>query len=288
MAYCSSAGDSIHDNIKVVYAYTICLQIIVFGTKKESAKLKSGEDNKSKRAIRNAAYNLMWTEGYEGASYTAIAQRSGFGRPLVQKHFPKKEQLVCDLTEDLLTNCIRLLAERKLIRESESAAANALRVGQLFYSALLQSEASLKLARYALGQQSVFIVISNIQTRYAYELGLSRDREQLRISVVLANGSVNQFVLDRIAHGESLDADHLSLLYVAGLLVINNDEKPSQALGDLKSKLLNRAVVDEIVIEVLDAVLGVREEADSQQAGRSADGFPHGTIFERHRLQGRP
>lgn len=48
-------------------------------------------------AVQNAARDIMLDQGYEAASYTTIAERTGIARTTVQHYFPRKEAFATGL-----------------------------------------------------------------------------------------------------------------------------------------------------------------------------------------------
>lgn len=53
-------------------------------------------------AIRDAAFRLFLAKGYAATSYTDIAKEAGCKRSLVQYYFPKKDELLTELVDQLL------------------------------------------------------------------------------------------------------------------------------------------------------------------------------------------
>lgn len=215
----------------------------------------------SKRQIRAAAYHLMWSHGYEAASYTAIADACGLGRPLVQKHFPKKEQLLYDLMEDVIVTCIAVLDDRGLL--SKQAGPDLLRSTQLFYSVLLGNEETRNLARYSLRQDGTSVMVATITARYAYLLGLGKDIEQLRESIVWVMGGMGQVIVDKMSRNEPLDVDSWAVQTTTALLVINEDALFSAMRTALTEELLGPELIDVMVKEVLDRVLDFNESREN-------------------------
>lgn len=212
----------------------------------------------SKRLIRNAAYRLFLEEGYDDASYSAIAAASKLGRPLVQKHFPKKEQLLCDLVEDTLVNCIAILGEKGLL--GRGVESDALRIAQTFYSTLLRNAASIRLARQAFTQERVSAMVVIMLSRHMHEIGFKGSPEELQDSIMLAMGGVGHLAIDKISRDIIPDADHLAVLCVSLLLVINRNANFAESKAALRKELLERKAVETIIGEVMDRVLVVGSE----------------------------
>lgn len=224
------------------------------GKRGEQRALRDRPEIESKSQIRAAAYHLMWSRGYDEASYTAIADACGLGRPLVQKHFPKKEQLLYELMEDVIVSCIAVLEERGLL--GEHAGADLLKATQLFYSVLLRDEETRNLAQYSLKQEGTSVMVATIKARYARMLGLGDDLGQLRDSIVWVMGGMGQVIADKMSRSEMLDANDFAVQTTTALLVINEDARFSEMREALTAELLDTESVGNMAEAVLDRVLG--------------------------------
>lgn len=211
------------------------------------------EEIESKQLIRKAAYELIYLEGFGNTSYTAISEKCGLGRPLVQKHFPKKEQLLCDLMEDIINACIFQIEEN--YPDNGHPAANTTRVVQLFYSVMFQNSISTRLAKYSHCQESSSGLVSTLLSNYAASLlDLDAEPEKLRNTVVWILGGLGQVLIDRANGNGDVDVDDITVRSLAALLVVFKDERYSDISDSLKHDLLDQSQIEPLVEEVMEKV----------------------------------
>lgn len=211
--------------------------------------MRARAENPNKARIRLAAYWLMSEGGLKAASYTAIADRCGLGRPLVQRHFPQKTQFVLDLTEDRIAACIDVLNQHDLF--SSSTETGILRVMQLYFSILLRNEQSMNFSREMLSRRDSMSAIIAVCHETAVRLGLQGDRAAMLESILQATGGTAELIVYKIDHGEPIDPDEVALRVACAYKVFMNDERYQEAASSMRRRLLPRSDIDAMIPETI-------------------------------------
>lgn len=61
--------------------------------------------------IRDVAFNVFSTRGFENASFSDIAKQASVSKSLVQYYFPKKEQFISDFIDKSLSSVVQIVRE---------------------------------------------------------------------------------------------------------------------------------------------------------------------------------
>lgn len=166
-------------------------------------------EHPNKQVIRHAGYQLLYERGVAKTSYTAIAERSGLGRPLVQHYYPKKQGLVADLINDTL-NLIDAIVE-ELDPGQLDPFVSVLHTSQLYYEFLLFDRHMRALTRDMLAIRFVSNNIISQHARRVLEMLDDFDRDRVeQISVQVGDGA-NGMIFYQLVKGQPIDTRRLSL-----------------------------------------------------------------------------
>lgn len=202
--------------------------------------MRPGTENPNKRRIRQAAFALMYERGFTATSYSDIAARAGVGRPLVQRHFPKKEQFVLDMIAQAAALCRQTL--RAQDADCDSKTLRSLHFLQLYQELILINESMRNLTREVLASRDLTRVIIDTHresTFVFFDDGASDVRE----ATAKALGGIYELIVMCMDQGESLDANALAAQTMAAFLVYTTDSTYRDSLKAMEVGLLPAAQV---------------------------------------------
>lgn len=212
----------------------------------------------ARERIGRAAFHLFRTIGFAKTSYTRIAEESGEGRPLVQYHFPKKDDLAVAFVERALQLIAGELDARKLA--DVDAGGRAVRMGQAYYAFLLHDDGMRAFTYGLLSNRQITsrIILVNLEQSLPLVAG-DAENERLRAASMKATGGVYELLYDALggtgeAGGADLDPDDLALQNTAAYEAFAEDAVYSEAYERLEGQLLDAATVEAIVAKLLDAL----------------------------------
>lgn len=207
--------------------------------------VKPDQDNRT--TIESAAYKLFREIGYKLTSYTAIAEASGVGRPLVQYYFPKKDDLATRFILKVLESITGLVDATG--KASPSPQGCIVQLGQVYYAFLLSDEKMRRLAYDLFSSRQVTGKV--IETNAAYTIPLlgsaAEDAERLVEASVKATGGVYELMFRGLEKGLPLDPAGLAVQNVAAFLALSSRQGYEEAVGKLSSELLDGETVEGIL-----------------------------------------
>ncbi|KAA2263728.1 TetR/AcrR family transcriptional regulator [Solihabitans fulvus] len=103
----------------------------------ETSGLREQKKRQTRQAISHVATRLFIERGFDAVTIAEVASAAGVAKMTVTNHFPRKEDLVLDLHEELVAGPARAVAERA---PGESAAAA---IRQFYFEALAGRDAAL-------------------------------------------------------------------------------------------------------------------------------------------------
>lgn len=217
---------------------------------KKKAKAKAmakGKESPNKSMIRSNAFQLMYKMGYAKASYAEIASRSKIARTLVQKHFPKKENLIADLIMYAISVCKEKVA--LVDGDSELDDTFSLRVLQLYITLLVYDDNMRKLTREMLENRaaSQMAIILHLDT----SISDAKERARYREPFLQSIGGVHELLYDSIVTGRDVDCGELATKGMANMLVLTEDVPYEKTRRELATKLLDVNSVRAMAYEIL-------------------------------------
>ena len=216
--------------------------------------VKPDRDNRT--IIESAAYKLFRETGYKLTSYTAIAEASGVGRPLVQYYFPKKDDLATSFILKVLESITGLVDATG--KASPSPQGRIAQLGQVYYAFLLSDEQMRRLALDLFSSRQVTGKVIEANAVYTIPLlgSAAEDDEQLVEASVKATGGVYELMFRGLEKGLSLDPADLAVQNVAAFLAFSSRQGYEEAVGMLKSELLDDKTVKRILPKLSQAIFG--------------------------------
>ncbi len=204
----------------------------------------------ARATIKHAAFALFRVNGFAKTSYSAIARRSGCGRPLVQYHFPKKDDLLVEFISDVMTEIDLELSSE--LRVSPNNPQRTLLFGQIYYATLLLDEGMRTLALDMLGNRDITtrIIRANAEATVPAESDEAQHALTLRASA-LATGATYELLYTALKDGATVSAVELSAINVALYEAILEDAPYSASL----TTLLAEAFPEEHARSAAEAVL---------------------------------
>lgn len=216
--------------------------------------VKPDQDNRT--AIESAAYRLFREVGYKLTSYTAIAEGSGVGRPLVQYYFPKKDDLATSFILRVLESISGLVGATG--KASPSPQGRIAQLGQVYYSFLLSDDKMRRLALDLFSSRQVTGKVIEANAAYTIPLleGDSEDAERLVEASVKATGGVYELMFRGLERLLPLDPADLAVQNVAAFVAFSSREGYAEAVEMLRPELLDDKIVEGIMPELSREVFG--------------------------------
>lgn len=172
-------------------------------------------EEKRELIIKNAC-QLFIEEGYEGASYSAIAKRSGLRKSAVQSCFPKKEQLAVAFFEHLEQYSEEYLEQNSLL--SEDRFADLYLIGQLHFIFLTRNASARRFFFEVLGSRALtnsIVVFDNNFAMDYLQTGQAAERDKVFDDLVISMGGMYELLYYRIENSRSIDVADTSRTLVS-------------------------------------------------------------------------
>ena len=174
----------------------------------------------SRRRIERAAFKLFYGIGYRDSSYTMIAQECGLGRPLVQHHFPRKE----DLAAAFLTRALELVFQ-SMVPQQSAKLHPLLRLTHIeqVICALLLADANMRrftLEAFSSRNITKRFVLANADHSARIVGRDGQDTSEFVNACVKAYGGVNELMFRALDEGIELDSTDLALQSVSALAAL--------------------------------------------------------------------
>ena len=229
--------------------------------------MEAKSEAQSKTRIRKAAFSLMYEGGFGPTSYTDIAGRACVGRPLVQRHFPKKDMFVLDLIDDAASTCERILGEEAPCGGDPHEAA--LHLAQLYISLLLYDDNMVRLTAEVLADRRFSIRIIDVHFRSSFRLFPGVDEAEGKDACLRSMGATYELMEDRIVNHGALDADDFACQTVALFLALAKSEPYAATYERMKSLLLPEDVVRGLVPRIVASLSLSAKLPAKERPGRS-------------------
>jgi AcrR family transcriptional regulator len=85
--------------------------ILINSSEGESMKISAEQKDENRRAILDAAVDLMIEKGFRSMTMRAVARKAGIGDATIYNYFPTKESLVQGYYMEALETAVRTLSE---------------------------------------------------------------------------------------------------------------------------------------------------------------------------------
>lgn len=148
-------------------------------------------------------------QGYHATSYRTVAEECGISRPLVQYHFPKKEQLAEAFMANLLEKCMAELGLGEADLRGDFAAVKA--VGVRYFEKLVAKEGSRRFLQDVLENRDMTEDILAFNLGWALEhVGADAAKTadpRVQRSIVLHMGGFYELLYWSLKHGEPLNIE---------------------------------------------------------------------------------
>lgn len=224
------------------------------------------DENQKKEMIRKTAYRVMNQLGFDAASYSEIADCSGYGRPLVQMYFPKKDQFVLEMTEDYIELIFVILND--LGKLEGNSYEKTLRIAQVYFAVNLRDEQAVRLTRETLAHRSMMKKVFELYQMKAIALGFDADPEKVSRAIIKALGGIEELAMDDIDKGKEVDPCDIACQLVAAMQVFLDDASYKHAYSNMKKCLLSKQETEKIASEIVSEVLSLpRNNLDERQYG---------------------
>lgn len=201
----------------------------------------------SKQAIEAAAFRLFSEQGLDATSYTAIAEASGCGRPLVQYHFPKKDDLAVAFVNQSLLSVAEVYSGSDY--DVEDHTVRVLRMGQLYYEMVLNGQMRVFMAD-ALANRNITSRIIRLNAEWS--LPYTDDDAAapgLVEASIKATGGIYELLYACMGDGVACDAADLAAQNVAAYLVFTQDLTYADTVERLRSQTIDTEAAAQLAAE---------------------------------------
>lgn len=172
------------------------------------------KDNETRKQIQRATFELFAEVGYAKTSYSAIAQRCGMTKALVQYYFKKKEDLAIDLMNMMLENCIDDLGYRNANSSEGARFEEMVRIGEEYFARILATNGYTQFLTDILASRELTETVLAFNAQWAFSY-LDRPGDELSQAaidtVVLSMGGFYELLYHTLKEGRTFDIPaHLS------------------------------------------------------------------------------
>lgn len=191
----------------------------------------------AKREIERCAFKLFLEQGSVASSYTSIADASGYSRPLVQYHFPRKSDLILAFIE-LCTDSIEKAFRTSPYITSESRV-NAFRITQLYYRFFLSASGRLQFLLDVLSDRNLTNEMMHLNTEWGLPFVTDNpEAPNRRTASLIAIGGYFDLVYSNISNGDTVSPDEIALSSFATYTVLTQRAYFDDAILDLRTLLI--------------------------------------------------
>ncbi len=213
-------------------------------------------EHPNKKRIRQAAFVLMYERGIKQTSYTAIAQKAGVGRPLVQRHYPKKDELLVLFISQLVDTCKARLTD--FDQETTDPLLRTLHLSQLYLQTVLYDENMQALTLEILSNRD----ITGAMVRHHFESSFvwvamqsSDDQQEAYEASIKAIGGIDELLVMQLTDGAAPDAGDLAAQLMAALEAFVANAAYQDTYVYMLGQLLDAQVVKRLAAGALRDVL---------------------------------
>ncbi|MEY8562734.1 TetR/AcrR family transcriptional regulator [Eggerthellaceae bacterium 3-80] len=213
-------------------------------------------ENPNKVRIRKAAFVLMYEQGFSQTSYSAIAQKAEVSRSLVQRHYPKKDELLALFFNRIIAASSALLQERG--KQAQNPVLQALHLLQLYLQIIIYNDNMQLITRESLASRKILTMLIKDHLDMIIAC-IDRSGEQTESEVFLAAikamGGMEALLLFELNENVSVDAGDMSAQMIAAVRALATDVLYQKEYESLRGQLLDPECVRRMAAEVLEEVL---------------------------------
>lgn len=167
------------------------------------------KNTQNRDLIAKTAFNLFLNKGYNKTSYKDIADNSANERTLIQYYFPKKELLIVDFLNKLLSFSEQHIIEKSL--KSDNNFVNLYIIGQIHFSFLLMNDEMKILTLDIVSSRAITkeIVFFNENWVFSFFNMSVELNKELSDDIVMIMGGAYELIYRYISKGQSLNVPHL-------------------------------------------------------------------------------
>ncbi|AVK49344.1 hypothetical protein AXY43_15800 [Clostridium sp. MF28] len=167
------------------------------------------KNTQNRDLIAKTAFNLFLNKGYNKTSYKDIADNSSNERTLIQYYFPKKELLITDFLNKLLSLSEQYITEKSL--KSDNNFINLYIIGQIHFSFLLMNDEMKTLTLDIVSNRAITKEIVFFNENWVFSFfNLSAElNKELSDDIVMIMGGTYELIYRYISKSESLNVPNL-------------------------------------------------------------------------------
>lgn len=189
------------------------------------------KNTQNRDLIAKTAFNLFVNKGYTKTTYKDIADNSSNDRTLIQYYFPKKELLIVDFLNKLLSISEKYIIEKSL--KSDNNFVDLYIIGQIHFSFLLMNDEMKALTLDIVSNRAITkeIVFFNENWVFSFFNMSGELNKELSDDIVMIMGGAYELIYRYLSKGESLYVPHLlKKIMISFLTAIGYDNSTSKEL----------------------------------------------------------
>lgn len=213
-------------------------------------------EHPNKKRIRQAAFVLMYEQGTKQTSYTAIAQKAGVGRPLVQRHYPKKDELLVLFITQVVDTCKARLAD--FDQRTTNPVLRTLHLSQLYLQTVLYDENMQALTLEILSNRDITgaMVRQHFESSFVWIAQQDNDdQREAYTASIKAIGGIDELLVIQLKDGVGPDAGDLAAQLMAGIETFVTNAAYRDTYLSMLDQLMDVSVAKRLAADVLREVL---------------------------------
>lgn len=162
--------------------------------------------------IRDVAFNVFSTKGFDNSSFSDIAKEAAVSKSLVQYYFPKKEQFIADFIQKSLSVTEELVQELDISYDNAFAKLYAIGYAQFYFAMYNEKMSTLRMDLLKDRGNTELILKHGLNWMAENTNSLPEEQEQLdhyKRTVVFVIGGAFDYLYDCLLYGVPVDEDFL-------------------------------------------------------------------------------
>lgn len=192
--------------------------------------------------IRDVAFNVFSTKGFENSSFSDIAKEASVSKSLVQYYFPKKEQFISDFIDKSL-NAVRQIVREDLDIQYEHELGELYAIGfAQFYFAMYNEKMNSLRMDIIRDRGNTEMVVKHgidwiVENTNAIQVETPEEVEACKRALVFVVGGAFDYLYDCMLYGVEFDVEFLS---EAAMSLLNPFLKEEFQEGEAIRKQMSR------------------------------------------------
>lgn len=195
-------------------------------------------DTNTRSKIERAAFRIFHDRGIGAATYTAIAEESGHGRPLVQYYFPAKNDLVLSFVEKIMQSAQATIEESQY--SSSVREAQTVRLSQVYFGYMLSTPGMRTFTLDLLSSRHRTSRLIRLAAAWALPFVAERSEDPMLFNAsVISSGGIYEYIYVELSEGRVPPYNLITLHTFAIFRVLTQNAMYNETKDELSQYLLD-------------------------------------------------